>query len=114
MKSGKQLKKGPLKNVQGLEIVEGMLMKFNKFVVPETLTENIVSECHVQYHNGIDNTALMIKKIFWWRGIDKLVGKIVSQCRTCSQCKAMKTSREKLQIPDDPEPRECIAMAQCQ
>ena len=110
VKSGKQPKKGPLKNIQGLRIVDGILMKFNKVVVPESLTEKIVSECHGQYHNGIDNTTLMIKKRFWWRGIDKLVERVVSQCRTCSQCKTMKTPREKLQIPEEPEPRECIAM----
>ena len=110
VKRGKQLKKGPLKNVQGLRITEGLLMKFNKVVVPETLTERIVTEYHGQYHSGIDNTTMMIKKRFWWRGIDKEVEKIVGQCRTCSQCKTTKNPREKLQIPEEPEPRECIAM----
>ena len=98
---GKQLKKGPLKNVQGLKIVEGMLMKFNKVVVPETLTKNIVLECHGQYHSGVDNSTLVFddkEKILVAR-YRQTCRKVFRQCRTISQWKAMETPRERLQLP---------------
>ena len=109
IKNGKLPKNGLFKNVQGSNIEEELLMKFKKFV-PNRLSERIALEYHNQYHSGVANTALMIKKRFWCRGIDKLVEKIVAQCTTCSQCKDPRISREMLQIPVEPEPRKCIAM----
>ena len=110
LKEKKKVRKGAFKNVSGLRVEDGLLMKFNRVVIPKTLTDQIITEYHGQYHNGIDNTVMILKKRFWWRGIEKQVESVVDQCTVCSQCKVAKAPKEKLQIPEEPAARECIAM----
>ena len=64
-----------------------------------TLTDRIVVEVHGQYHAGVENTLLMIKSRFYWRGVKKDVRRTVAKCRTCAQCKPRSKPKAELQSP---------------
>ena len=85
----------------------GTLYKGERVVIPKSLTV----EVHGQYHAGVENTLLMIKSRFYWRGIEKDVRRTVAKCRTCAQCKPRSKPKAELQPPTrdfGPLERVCI------
>ena len=68
-------------------------------VIPKSLIDRIVVEVHGQYHAGVENTLLMIKSRFYWRGIEKDVRRTVANCRTCVRCKPRSKRKAELQPP---------------
>lgn len=108
-----EVSKGNFRSYPNLEIDNGMLWKGERIVIPESLQEVLLTEYHGQYHPGVENTTLMLKSRFYWRGMEKKVREFVSRCRTCIQTKVSKVQHSDTQLPELPKCRErlCIDIA---
>ena len=79
--------KGPVKTQAGLKIVEGILYRGRKIVVPHSMKERIVGLVHNEGHFGSDKTILLTRNIFYWK---KMNCDIEDFCRRCSICASNK------------------------
>lgn len=113
LRNDQQIDKGIYKSYANLNLSDGILWKGNRILIPKTLQKKVIQEYHGQYHPGIENTTLLIKARFYWRGMEKSIGDYVSACRTCIQTKVSKIQRSETQIPETPKCRErlCIDIA---
>ena len=104
---------GIYKSYRNLSVSNGMLWKGNRILIPETLQKKVMQEYHGQYHPGVENTTLLLKTRFYWRGMEKSIKEFVSTCRTCIQTKVSKVQKSETQIPETPKCRErlCIDIA---
>ena len=108
-----EITKGINRGYKNLTVRNGALYKGERVVIPKSLIDRIVVEVHGQYHAGVENTLLMIKSRFYWRGIEKEkdVKRTVANCRTCAQCKPRSKPKAELQPPTrdfGPLERVCI------
>lgn len=105
--------RGIYKGHSNLNLANGLLWKGTRILIPSSLQEKVMSEYHGQYHPGVENTILLLKARFYWRGMEKSIKDFVSTCRTCMQTKVSKIQRSVTQIPDTPKCRErlCIDIA---
>ena len=94
-----EIKKGIYRSYKNLTVRNGTLYKGERVVIPKSLIDCIVVEVNGQYHSGVENTLLMIKSQFYWRGIEKDVRRTVANCRTCAQCKPRSKPKAELQPP---------------
>ena len=113
LKASQMISKGIYKSYANLNLSDGMLWKGNRILIPESLQNHVVQEYHGQYHPGIENTVLLLKARFYWRGMEKSIGDFVGKCRTCIQTKSSKIQKSETQIPETPRCRErlCIDIA---
>ena len=81
------IKSGPYRRFSNLSIIDGLLCKGKRIIVPEAMTEDLIREYHGQAHLGVENTALLLSGKFYWYGMRKDIENLVSECRVCSQCK---------------------------
>ena len=110
LEDDKEVKCGPYSTYTNLNIRDGVLLKGNRTIIPESLQENIIKEVHGQYHYGAPNTMELIKTRFYWKGMKKQVEKLVKSCETCIQCKRSKQPKAKLTISDTPNARRMMSM----
>ena len=74
------------------------------------MTECLIKEYHCQHHPGVENTCLLLKKRFYWRGLEKQVEQFIAKCRVCSQCKSGAKPKAPLVIPETTELFEKLAI----
>ena len=55
LEDDKEVKCGPYSTYTNLNIRDGVLLKGNRTIIPESLQENIIKEVHGQYHYGAPN-----------------------------------------------------------
>ena len=110
LEDNKEVKCGPYSTYTNINIRDGVLLKGNRTIIPESLQENIIKEVHGQYHYGAPNTMELIKTRFYWKGMKKQVEKLVKSCETCIQCKRSKQPKAKLRISDTPNARRMMSM----
>ena len=79
-------------------------------MISKALYKSITQEFHGQYHHGGDNTVLLIKARFYWRGMERYIQDFVAACRTCTQCKVAKGQHATTQIPEVPLPRDKLGI----
>ena len=77
-----------------LSIVDGVILKGHKIVVPRLLRTRILEAGH-DGHQGIVKTKGLVRSKAWYPGIDDDITKMVSNCRGC-QTSVNDTSREPL------------------
>ena len=82
-------------NFKDLNIVDGILKNGKRVVIPEKIQRNVVDELHGQYHQGVENTLILIKSRFWWRKMANQIEQWVKNCQTCSSCKFQKNPKLK-------------------
>ena len=61
-----------------------------QLVVPQKLQEKIFDQLHRQRtsgHFGIERTTDLIKRRFYWPGMDKCIKRWCTQCDLCAKCK---------------------------
>ena len=102
--------KGTFKNYPNLSISDDLLWRGERVVIPESLQEILLTEYHGQYHPGSENTTLMMKTRFYWKGMEKKIREFVSSCRTCTQTKVSKTQHSQTQLPELPKARERLGI----
>ena len=86
---GENIVSGRFKRVQNqLRIVNNILTKSGRPVVPPSLKNFIVSEVHCAAHFGTERTYLFLKDGFFWPNMYGYVKNFVSQCLICQQTKS--------------------------
>ncbi|XP_064469772.1 uncharacterized protein K02A2.6-like [Ornithodoros turicata] len=94
-----------------LSVVDGLLLRDNKVVIPEALTSTFVEFAH-DSHQGIVRTKQRLRNNFWWPKMDSQVEAAVRNCLVCQSCdKTAKPSFMPMQpVPFPEEPWEQVAM----
>lgn len=65
-----------------LSMVEGIVFREDKVVVPDSLTSDLVSFAH-EAHPGIVKTKQRLRDKFWWPRMDRQVECAVRSCHVC-------------------------------
>ena len=96
------INKGPFKGYKNIEISidNGILMKGQRYMIPKAITELIIQEYHCQQHVGAENTVLLLKTRFYWKGLSRQVKKLVENCRICRQCKHLPNPKAPLTLEE--------------
>ena len=84
-----------------LSMMDGIMLKGNKIVVPETLQARAVQLAH-EGHQGIVKTKALARERIWFPGIDKKIEQVVKDCFAC-QVTTPTVTREPLQMSELPE-----------
>lgn len=86
-----------------LTVVDGVLMRGERVVVPEGLRARLLAAAH-QNHQGVSRTYAGLKMRFWWPKMHDEVEKFVRECHICCQHdKGWKMSRPPTQPIEWPE-----------
>ena len=72
----------PLGRPRELSVHDGLVLRGNRLVIPESLQQNVVSIAY-QSHQGIIKTKQCIREKVWFNAIDKLVEDAVKSCIPC-------------------------------
>ena len=62
---------------------EGVLLRLNRIIPPESLRDKIVSIAHKQGHLGISKTKELLRRKYWFPSMNKRIDDIVSTCFSC-------------------------------
>ena len=74
---------GPYRMVwEELSVCDGMLLRGNRLVVPESLREKVLDLAH-EGHQGIVRTKQKLRCSVWWPGIDVDAERLVRSCHAC-------------------------------
>ncbi|XP_064482545.1 uncharacterized protein K02A2.6-like [Ornithodoros turicata] len=65
-----------------LSVVNGLLHRGERLVVPRTLTSRLLEMAH-ETHPGIVRTKQRLRDLYWWPGNDAQVEKMVHDCSIC-------------------------------
>lgn len=86
-----------------LSIVDDLLLRAERLVVPSSLTAQFIAVAH-ETHPGITRTKARLRELFWWPRMDKQVESAVKNCHICLEAdKSAKTSPVPLQPVEWPE-----------
>jgi hypothetical protein len=88
----------------GLTQVDGLYYKDDRICVPNVkhVRDGIMFDCHNTLfagHMGKHKTTELVKRLFWWPGLDADVAQYVSTCHTCQTAKSSKCSSQGLLQP---------------
>lgn len=94
-----------------IEIKHGIILREDKYVVPESLQKPVIKLYHKYAHVSANKTLQLIKRQFWWPG---MATDVKVWCITCLMCAAHnqgRTGRTKLCRPHPPKgPWEALQM----
>ena len=91
-----------------LSIIDGVITKKDKIVIPMNLRKRIIAAGH-DGHQGIVKTKMLLRSKAWYPGMDKDINEYVSNCRGC-QVSVNDNSREPLIMTELPKsPWESVA-----
>ena len=65
-----------------LSIFEGVILRGNRIVVPQSLRKQILSLAH-EMHQGIVKTKQFLRTRFFWPGMDDATEKMIKNCQAC-------------------------------
>ena len=88
---------------QELSVVDGLVLRGTKLIVPASLWRTAVMLSH-EGHQGILRTKQLLRSTMWFPGMDKLVEKETAQCMPC-QVTVSTHQQEPLnptQLPQEP------------
>jgi hypothetical protein len=96
-------------------IQNGLLFKGAQLCIPKcSMRANIIREKHcgsLGGHFGIDKTADMVKRSYFWPKLNNDVKKFIETCTICQQAKGMTTNQGLYQpLPIPSRPWESISM----
>ena len=87
---------------QELSVVDGLLLRGNRMVIPQSLRHDILGKIHAG-HMGIVKCRERAHQGVWWPGLSKQLEQLVKSCEEC--CKAQEQGVEPLRpspLPDLP------------
>lgn len=70
-------------------VVDGILLKQNRIVIPQSLTQDILHRIH-EGHPGVVKCKRRARETVFWPGINKDIEKMVRQCDTCQKLEKSK------------------------
>lgn len=101
---GKSVTQGRYKRISNqLRMVEGVLTKAGRPMIPACLREFIVSQLHSVSHVGVDKTYSLVKDRFYWYGMYNYVKNFTYTCETCQQVKSPSKAPRAPLLPIAPE-----------
>ena len=65
-----------------MSIFEGVILRGNRIVVPQSLRKQILSLAH-ETHQGIVKTKQFPRTRFFWPGMDDATEKMIKHCQAC-------------------------------
>ena len=83
-----------------LTVVDGLVLRGERIVVPQTLREAVVKIAH-EGHQGIVRTKQLLRAHVWFPGMDTMVEKHAGKCLACQSTTSCHT-REPLKVTDLP------------
>uniref|UniRef100_A0A0S7ESR5 Gypsy retrotransposon integrase-like protein 1 n=1 Tax=Poeciliopsis prolifica TaxID=188132 RepID=A0A0S7ESR5_9TELE len=83
-----------------LSVVNGLLLKNNRIVIPQELRQEILQRIH-EGHLGIEKCKRRARESVFWPGLNKDIEVLISKCETC-QTFRNKQSKEPMIISDTP------------
>uniref|UniRef100_A0A8C5LTP9 Gypsy retrotransposon integrase-like protein 1 n=1 Tax=Leptobrachium leishanense TaxID=445787 RepID=A0A8C5LTP9_9ANUR len=98
-----------------LQRKEGFLLRKDKYVVPQEARVPVIEFFHdttIGGHGGIHKTIDLIRRIFWWPGMNTNIREYIVHCPICIQAKTLRTSPQGLlqPLPVPSSPWKDIAM----
>ena len=66
-----------------LYMAEGLILRIDKIIPPEALTERIILIAHKQGHLGISKTKEMLHRWYWFPIVNSRIDAVVSPCFDC-------------------------------
>ena len=110
LESKGKIAKGVFRSHSNIESKDGIMWKGTRIIIPESLQARLIQEYHGQHHPGAENTCLLMKTRFYWRGMEKQIDRFVASCRTCIQSKVSKGQHTEAVIPGKVQPCEKLGI----
>ena len=67
-----------------LSIVQGILLKSNRIVIPSCMRLEVLDSIHVG-HQGIVKCRARAREAVWWPGLSREIHDMVTNCKTCAK-----------------------------
>ena len=96
-----------------LTIVDGLVLRGDRLVVPEKLQQTVVDIAHSSHH-GIGKTKALLCETLWFPGMDRKVEHTVTRCLPCQEASHTPMMHEPLKMTDLPDrPWQKVSMDLC-
>ena len=66
-----------------LYLAEGVILRMNKIIVPQTLQEKVLKAAHSLGHFGMTKMKNMLRGKYWFPALNRMVDDMVSKCYEC-------------------------------
>ena len=66
-----------------LYMAEDLVLRLDKIIPPESLRDKIITTAHTQGHLGKSKTKEMIRRKYWFPGMNQRIDNIISTCFSC-------------------------------
>lgn len=83
-----------------LSVVDGLLLKQNRIVIPNELRQDILQKIH-EGHLGVEKCKRRARETVFWPGLNKDIDKLISRCETCQKYRN-KQAKEPMTVTDVP------------
>ncbi|XP_061890021.1 uncharacterized protein K02A2.6-like [Entelurus aequoreus] len=75
-----------------LSVVDGLLLKRNRIVIPQTSRQDILQRIH-EGHLGVEKCKRRARDTVYWPGINKDIDNMIGRCSTCQKYRNKQTKR---------------------
>ena len=75
-------------------VVQGKLFFQDRIVVPKQIKDEVMEQVHSQHHFGKAGTLQLLRKNFFWVGMDRDVEKSCPNCLVCHKSKPSNKGKE--------------------
>ena len=89
--------------VDELSVIQGLVFKGERLVVPKMLRKLVLKNIHY-CHLGIEKCKLLAREAVYWPNLNKEIEDIVSNCEACNKYKKLDNKEPMMfrEIPDEP------------
>ncbi len=92
-----------LQQDQLVKVTEGMILRDDKYIVPEALQKPVIKLYHDYAHVSAPKTQQLIQKNFWWPQMASDIQRCCDTCIVCATINQGKPGRTKLCRPEPPK-----------
>ncbi len=92
-----------LQQDQLVKVTEGMILRDDKYIVPEALQKPVIKLYHDYAHASAPKTQQLIQKNFWWPQMASDIQRWCDTCIVCATINQGKPGRTKLCRPEPPK-----------
>ncbi len=92
-----------LQQDQLVKVTEGMILRDDKYIVPEALQKPVIKLYHDYAHVSAPKTQQLIQNNFWWPQMASDIQRWCDTCIVCATINQGKPGRKKLCRPESPK-----------